>query len=118
MDDRLEKLSGKILAFRQKEDKEQADITKEEYEADNMNSGIRAGAEMVVSIIAGVLIGLLLDNALGTKPWFLLIFIFGGILAGFLGVYRITQNFDSSVGYSRLQNGQKDDTKTPENEDN
>ena len=114
MTDELDALSRKISAFNQKREGARDEAQKSESDTENMNTGIRAGAELVVSIAAGVIIGLLLDNVLGTKPWFILIFTFGGIFAGFMGVYRITQNFDSSVGYSRLQSGEKDDTKTPE----
>ncbi len=51
--------------------------------------GFRAGVEVVSALIAGVLLGWLLDRLLGTWPWlFFLFFVFGGV-AGVLNVYRL-----------------------------
>ena len=74
------------------------------------------GAELVVTIGAGVFIGLVLDGWLDTKPLFLIIFLLGGVAAGFMNIYRLTQDFDSSVGFSRLQNDPKDAKKAPESD--
>ena len=49
---------------------------------------IRIGTEMVAALIVGVGIGYFLDNWLGTKPWFLVVFFFLGAGAGVLNVYR------------------------------
>lgn len=84
---------------------------------DNMNNGIRAGAEMVVTIGAGTLIGYGLDSWLSTKPLFLIIFLLAGVCAGFFNIYRITQNIGSSVTPDSLQKAEKGVRKTPENED-
>lgn len=116
MTNNLKDLEEKIAAFKGKERDEKSTEEKEQEAADNMSRGIRAGSELLVSIAAGVLIGLLLDNWLGTKPLFLIIFILGGISAGFMNVYRLTQNFDSSIGFKRLPSDQKDAKKTPKNE--
>ena len=86
-------------------------------DAENVNNGIRAGAELVVTIGAGVLIGYGLDSWLGTKPIFLIIFLLAGVFAGFFNIYRITQNIGSSVGYATLQKAEKGAKKAPENED-
>lgn len=83
----------------------------------NMNNGIRAGAEMVVTIGAGTLIGYGLDSWLSTKPLFLIIFLLAGVCAGFFNIYRITQNIGSSVTPDSLQKAEKGVRKTPENED-
>lgn len=47
------------------------------------------GIQIVVSIMIGLGIGFFLDKWLDTKPWFILIFIFFGVAAGFLNVYRM-----------------------------
>jgi F0F1-type ATP synthase assembly protein I len=47
------------------------------------------GIQLAVSIIIGFLIGLGLDRWLDTRPLFMLLFIFFGVAAGFLNIYRV-----------------------------
>lgn len=51
--------------------------------------GIRVLSEFIAGIIAGSGIGWLLDEWLGTRPVFLLVFMTLGIITGFWNVYRI-----------------------------
>jgi ATP synthase protein I len=53
-----------------------------------MGIAFRLSTELVAGIFVGGGIGLLLDNWLGTKPLFLLIFFFLGMAAGILNVFR------------------------------
>jgi ATP synthase protein I len=113
----LDNLEAKIAQFKSgkaSEAKQESDKLKD---AENVNNGIRAGAELVVTIGAGVLIGYGLDSWLGTKPIFLIVFLLAGVFAGFFNIYRITQNIGSSVGYATLQKAEKGAKKAPENED-
>jgi len=48
-----------------------------------------AGVQLVVSILIGFGMGLALDRWLGTAPWFMLLFIFFGVAAGYLNIYRM-----------------------------
>ncbi len=116
-DDNLQNLDDKIKKFKAQGSAEENAESKQEREAHNMNAGMRAGAELVVSIGAGVFIGLLLDNWLETKPLFLIIFLLAGIGAGFMNIYRITQNMGSSVGFAALQKDEKDAKNAPVDED-
>ncbi len=118
MSDDLKDLDEKIRAFRTQERKEDVRESKEQDDAESMNMGVRAGAELIASIVAGILIGLGLDSLFHTEPLFVLLFFFGGILTGFWNIYRLTQNFDSSVGFSRLQNDSKNVKRAPENDNN
>jgi ATP synthase protein I len=54
-----------------------------------MGIGFRAGVEVVSALVVGVVIGLLLDRWLGTKPWLFLLFFVAGSAAGILNVYRL-----------------------------
>ena len=54
-----------------------------------MGMGLRAGVEVVSALAVGVVIGLLLDRWLGTKPWLLMLFFVAGAAAGILNVYRL-----------------------------
>ncbi len=47
------------------------------------------GLSIVLAIAFGVIIGLKLDEWLGTHPWFFFIFLFIGIAAGFRNIYVI-----------------------------
>lgn len=46
------------------------------------------GIQIVVSVFIGFGMGLMIDRWLNTAPWFMLLFIFFGVAAGFLNVYR------------------------------
>jgi ATP synthase protein I len=60
---------------------------------DPMGSGLgiaaRAGAEMVSAPLVGVVIGYQLDRWLHSRPWFLLVFLLIGMVAGVMGVFRL-----------------------------
>jgi ATP synthase protein I len=60
---------------------------------------MRLGVEIVASLIIGVLIGLLLDQWLGTTPWLMLVFFVLGSAAGFMNVYRVATGIGQGVGY-------------------
>jgi ATP synthase protein I len=45
--------------------------------------------EVVSALVVGVVIGLMLDRWLGTKPWLFLLFFVAGAAAGILNVYRL-----------------------------
>lgn len=45
------------------------------------------GTHLASSIIVGLVIGFYLDKWLDTKPWFIIIFLFAGIAAGFKNLY-------------------------------
>lgn len=54
-----------------------------------LGTAFRVATELVVSLGFGVFVGWGLDKWLGTRPWFLLVFIVLGMAAGILNVYRI-----------------------------
>ena len=49
-------------------------------------------AELVSAVVVGTIIGFILDNWFGTKPWLILIFFFVGVIAGILNVVRSAKN--------------------------
>ncbi|MGQ0527528.1 MAG: AtpZ/AtpI family protein [Alphaproteobacteria bacterium] len=116
MKDDLQNLDAKLDVARK--NRHHKELTPEQARnAENMSSGMRAGAEMVAPIIAGCLIGWGLDNWLETKPVFLIIMLLLGVVTGFVNVWRITQNAGSSVGYSELHKRAKDDRTLPAKKD-
>ncbi len=80
--------------------------------AEDMSMGMRAGTELVGAVIAGGVIGYLIDQWLGSKPWGLIILLLLGVITGFVNVWRTTQNMGVQVGYSELHK-QKKPAKTP-----
>jgi len=67
---------------------------KKKYQVSNNKSSSKLGiafkmsTEMVAAVVVGTIIGFILDNWFGTKPWLILIFFFVGVIAGILNVVR------------------------------
>ena len=53
------------------------------------------GVQLVVSVMLGLGMGFFTDRYFGTSPWFMLFFIFCGVAAGFLNVYRMAIKEDN-----------------------
>ena len=49
------------------------------------------GTELVAAVV-GTIIGFILDNWFDTKPWFIIIFFFIGVIAGILNVIRVAKS--------------------------
>ena len=53
-----------------------------------MGNAFKLGTELVAAVAVGTIIGFILDNWFGTKPWLIIIFFFLGAAAGMLNVIR------------------------------
>lgn len=89
---RLERLSGALEAQRgasqARQQRESASVPGGET-GKAMSLGFRVMSEFVAGVIAGGVIGWLLDHWFATSPLFLLVFGAVGTAAGFLNVYRV-----------------------------
>jgi len=56
--------------------------------------GFKISTEIIAALIVGVVIGLVVDKYLGTKPFGLIIFFIFGALAGFLNIYRVMRRIE------------------------
>ena len=56
-----------------------------------MGSAFKLGTELVAAAVVGTIIGFILDNWFGTKPWFIIIFFIIGVIAGMLNVIRVAK---------------------------
>ena len=57
-----------------------------------LGSAFKLGTELVAAVAVGTIIGFILDNWFGTKPWFIITFFFIGVSAGILNVIRVAKN--------------------------
>jgi ATP synthase protein I len=53
-----------------------------------MGTAFKLGTELVAAVGVGTIIGFILDNWFGTKPWLIIIFFFFGAAAGLLNVIK------------------------------
>lgn len=53
------------------------------------------GISMVVATFVGLYIGVYLDRAFSTDPWFTIIFLIIGIIAGFRNIYTLIKKYGS-----------------------
>ena len=60
----------------------------EQQKSSFMGNAFKLGTELVASVVVGTIIGFILDNWFGTKPWFIIIFFFLGSAAGMLNVIK------------------------------
>ena len=58
----------------------------------NFGEAFKLSTELVAAVAVGTIIGFILDEWFGTKPWLILIFFFVGVIAGILNVIRSAKN--------------------------
>ena len=54
----------------------------------NIGAAFKMSTEFVSAVVVGSIIGFILDNWFGTKPWLILIFFFIGVVAGITNVIK------------------------------
>jgi len=83
---RLEIAKNKIL--------KKSNISKQSSSS-NLGTAFKMSTELVAAVVVGTIIGFILDNWFGTKPWLILIFFFVGVVTGILNVVRSAKNMQS-----------------------
>ena len=58
----------------------------------SIGTAFKLSTELVSAVAVGTIIGFILDNTFGTKPWLILIFFFVGVIAGIINVFRSAKN--------------------------
>ena len=53
-----------------------------------IGTAFKLSTELVAAVAVGTIIGFIFDKTFGTKPWFILIFFFIGVIAGIVNVFR------------------------------
>ena len=54
-----------------------------------LGNAFKLGTELIAAVIVGTIIGFILDNWFGTKPWLIILFFFLGAAAGMLNVIKV-----------------------------
>ena len=57
-----------------------------------IGTAFKLSTELVAAVAVGTIIGFIFDKTFGTKPWFILIFFFVGVVAGITNVVRSAKN--------------------------
>ena len=83
---RLEIAKNKIL--------KKTNISKQSSSS-NLGVAFKMSTEMVAAVVVGTIIGFILDNWFGTKPWLILIFFFVGVITGILNVVKSAKNMQN-----------------------
>ena len=58
----------------------------------SIGSAFKLSTELVSAVAVGTIIGFIFDKTFGTKPWFILIFFFVGVVAGISNVIKSAKN--------------------------
>ena len=67
-------------------------LSKNEEPPSSIGTAFKLSTELVSAVVVGTIIGFILDTTFGTKPWFILIFFFVGVVAGIVNVFRSAKN--------------------------
>ena len=66
--------------------------SKNQESASGIGVAFKMSTELVSAVAVGTIIGFILDNWFGTKPWLILIFFFVGVIAGITNVIKSAKN--------------------------
>ena len=67
-------------------------LYKNKDQGSSVGTALKLSTELVAAVAVGTIIGFILDNTFGTKPWLILIFFFVGVIAGIINVFRSAKN--------------------------
>ena len=67
-------------------------LYKDKNPPSSIGTAFKLSTELVSAVIVGTIIGFILDNTFGTKPWLILIFFFVGVVAGIMNVIKSAKN--------------------------
>ena len=63
-------------------------LYKDKDRSSSIGSAFKMSTELISAVAVGTIIGFILDNTFGTKPWLILIFFFVGVIAGIMNVIK------------------------------
>ena len=63
-------------------------LYKDKNPPSSIGSAFKLSTELVSAVVVGTIIGFILDTWFDSKPWFIIIFFFVGVVAGITNVIR------------------------------
>jgi ATP synthase protein I len=92
--ERLNELDARLKAARERADGPAKSAKQDDAQGDSQMAatGARMSLELVVGIVFGLGLGWFIDRGLGTKPWFMIIFMFLGLAAGVVNIVRMAKS--------------------------
>ena len=67
-------------------------LDNKKHNPSSIGTAFKLSSELVAAVAVGAIIGFILDNTFGTKPWLILIFFFVGVVAGITNVIKSAKN--------------------------
>ena len=80
-----------------KEKLKSKDLNKRMEQKSNIGNAFKMSTELVSAVAVGTIIGFILDNWFGTKPWLILIFFLIGVIAGIINVIRSAKKMQKKI---------------------
>ena len=68
------------------------DLDDKNHNSSSIGAAFKLSTELVSAVAVGTIIGFILDNTFGTKPWLIIIFFFIGVVAGIMNVVKSAKN--------------------------
>lgn len=88
LSERLRRLDERLGTIKAGEQAEAAKLRKQEGDPSAIGKAMRLSSEFVAGIVAGGLVGWVVDKVAGTSPWGLIIFLMLGFAAGLRNLLR------------------------------
>jgi ATP synthase protein I len=88
----LDQLDAKLKAARDRIEGREQGSKLSSYNDSLAGIGYRMSIELVVGICVGLGLGWLIDSQMGTKPWFMIGFMFLGLVAAIFNVVRLSKD--------------------------
>ena len=67
-------------------------LYKDKEPPSSIGTAFKLSTELVSAVAVGTIIGFILDNTFGTKPWLIIIFFFIGVITGIINVIKSAKN--------------------------
>tara|TARA_B100001996_G_scaffold217231_1_gene166994 strand:- start:68 stop:355 length:288 start_codon:yes stop_codon:yes gene_type:complete len=83
---KFEDLKTRLRIAKSKIDKKS--LNNNNKSASSLGIAMKLSTEMVAAVVVGTIIGFILDTWFDSKPWFIIIFFFVGVVAGITNVIR------------------------------
>lgn len=72
-------------------------------EGTSLGYGFRLSVELLAGLLVGLGMGYVIDGWLGSRPWFMLVFMILGLGAGILNVMRVTRSMERQAEANKDQ---------------